>query len=267
MQPQTARARHLPAAFLWLCAALCACTPKLSYPECHTDPDCAPHGQVCVTGFCKQCRADDQCKAGEQCLSGGCAQKPECAADRDCAAGLRCQQQKCAPECAEATAATDCGKGRFCRAGRCAADEECVADADCGEGKACVEGLCKAPPVKASLRTDLGDCSVTAAFFGYDDAALDARARESLELSWTCLRRQGFRRLTLAGHTDERGTTEYNLALGSRRAEAVRKYLTGLGAEARALRTVSFGKEKPVDPASTEAAWAKNRRVELLPEQ
>ena len=269
VQPRPSRVTSALSAPLWLaaCCALAACSPKLAYPECKTDPECAPHGQVCVTGFCKQCRADDGCKAGEQCVASACAPKPECAADKECAAGLRCVQQKCVPECSAATAVADCGAGRSCNAGRGAATEECVGDADCGDGKACVEGRCKSAPVKASLRTELGDCEVTAAFFGYDDAALEATSRESLERSWTCLRRQGFRRLTLAGHTDERGTTEYNLALGSRRAEAVRKYLTGLGAEPRTLRTVSFGKERPVDQASSEAAWARNRRVELLPEQ
>ena len=252
---------------LGFAAALWGCPPKLKYPECKTDPDCTEHTQVCVAGFCKQCRDDGQCKAGEICRDGGCVPKPECTADAQCQAGLKCKQEKCVPECSEQSAAADCGAGRHCLAGRCAAEEDCVADADCGNGKACVEGRCKSAPVKASLRTELGDCEVTAAFFGYDDAALEATSRESLERSWTCLRRQGFRRLTLAGHTDERGTTEYNLALGSRRAEAVRKYLTGLGAEPRTLRTVSFGKERPVDQASSEAAWARNRRVELLPEQ
>ena len=269
---RTVTGAHAPGALalaLAAAAALWGCPPKVSYPECRIDPDCTGHVQVCVSGFCKQCRDAGQCKGGEVCRDGGCAPKPECGADRDCAAGLRCKQERCVPECGEATAAADCGEGRRCRAGRCAADEECVADADCGDAKACVEGRCKAQGgiTAASLRTELGDCAVTAAFFGYDDSALDARARESLDQSWQCLQKQGFRRLSISGHTDERGTTEYNLALGSRRAEAVRKYLAGLGAEPRKLRTVSFGKEKPAVPGTGEDVWAKNRRVELAPEK
>ncbi len=77
------------------------------------------------------------------------------------------------------------------------------------------------------------------------------------------MQKEGFRRLRLSGHTDERGTTEYNLALGSRRAEAVRRYLIGLGAEGRRLRAISFGKERPREAGHDEEAWARNRRVEI----
>jgi peptidoglycan-associated lipoprotein len=266
--PSQASAPRLALA-LACASVLLGCPPRVTYPECKTDPDCTGHAQVCASGFCKQCRDDGQCKSGEICRDGGCIPKPECSGDKDCAAGLRCKQDRCAPECTEPTAATDCGQGRRCLSGRCAADEDCVADADCGDGRACVENRCRAQGgvTNASLSTSLGDCTLSATYFGYDDAALEAKAREALDQSWQCLQRQGFKRLQLAGHTDERGTTEYNLALGSRRAEAVRKYLTGLGAEARKLRTVSFGKEKPVDPGHDEAAWAKNRRVELVPEK
>jgi peptidoglycan-associated lipoprotein len=65
------------------------------------------------------------------------------------------------------------------------------------------------------------------------------------------------------GHTDERGTTEYNLALGERRATAVKSYLTSLGIEAGRLVTISYGKERPADSGHSEAAWAMNRRVEF----
>jgi peptidoglycan-associated lipoprotein len=67
-------------------------------------------------------------------------------------------------------------------------------------------------------------------------------------------------RLLIEGHCDERGTSEYNMALGDRRAESARAYLVSLGVPASALSTVSFGKEKPLDPGHSEEAWAKNRR-------
>lgn len=70
-------------------------------------------------------------------------------------------------------------------------------------------------------------------------------------------------RLQLSGHTDERGTREFNLALGERRANAVARYLVGAGVNANQLTVVSYGKEKPVAEGSYEEAWAKNRRVEL----
>jgi peptidoglycan-associated lipoprotein len=92
---------------------------------------------------------------------------------------------------------------------------------------------------------------------------LTREARSTLDDDWQCLQKRGNPPVTVAGHTDERGTTEYNLALGERRAESVRRYLVGLGAAARNIKVVSYGKERPVDPGHNEAAWAKNRRAEL----
>lgn len=70
--------------------------------------------------------------------------------------------------------------------------------------------------------------------------------------------------LLIEGHCDERGTAEYNLALGERRAEAAKKYLVSLGVEAGSISTISFGEEKPVGPGHTEEAWAKNRRAHFV---
>src|SRR5438105_1836912 len=103
--------------------ALVACAPKIQYPECKTDPDCAGHGQVCVSGFCKECREDADCAAAHPdrpvCRDALCTRKPECTRSEECAAGLKCAQEKCVPECA---AAEDCGPGKKCVEGRCAAD-------------------------------------------------------------------------------------------------------------------------------------------------
>lgn len=74
---------------------------------------------------------------------------------------------------------------------------------------------------------------------------------------------QGSSQIIIAGFTDERGTSEYNRGLGERRAESVREALIALGADAQNIQTVSFGAEMPADPASNEAAWAKNRRAEI----
>ena len=68
-------------------------------------------------------------------------------------------------------------------------------------------------------------------------------------------------RILVEGNADERGTREYNIALGARRAEAVKEYLVGLGVSAGRIETVSFGKERPVDPRSTEDGWAINRNA------
>jgi peptidoglycan-associated lipoprotein len=69
--------------------------------------------------------------------------------------------------------------------------------------------------------------------------------------------------IRIAGHADERGSVEYNLALGMRRANAVREYLAGFGIDVSRFDTVSMGEDMPLDPASTEAAWARNRRAEF----
>lgn len=71
----------------------------------------------------------------------------------------------------------------------------------------------------------------------------------------------------IEGHCDERGTVEYNLVLGQKRADATKNYLVGLGIDAKVLETVSYGKERPVDPGHNEAAWAKNRRAHIVPVQ
>ena len=69
------------------------------------------------------------------------------------------------------------------------------------------------------------------------------------------------------GHCDERGTVEYNLVLGQKRADSAKSYLVGLGIDGNLLETVSYGKERPVDPGHNEAAWAKNRRAHIVPAQ
>jgi len=71
----------------------------------------------------------------------------------------------------------------------------------------------------------------------------------------------------IEGHCDERGTVEYNLVLGQKRADATKNYLVGLGIDAKVLETVSYGKERPVDPGHNEEAWAKNRRAHIVPVQ
>src|SRR5205823_6667937 len=102
-------------------------------------------------------------------------------------------------------------------------------------------------------------CELKTIYFGFDEATLSQEARVILDSDWQCLQKQPGR-ITVAGNTDERGTTEYNLALGERRAEAVRKYVIDLGADAKKVKPISYGKERPVDPGHAEPAWAKNRR-------
>lgn len=100
-------------------------------------------------------------------------------------------------------------------------------------------------------------------YFDYDSDVLSDEARATLQANADWLKANRTRKVMIGGHCDERGTIQYNIALGDRRANAVRDYLTGLGVTAVQLRAVSFGEEKPVDPGHGEEAWKQNRRAEF----
>ena len=99
-------------------------------------------------------------------------------------------------------------------------------------------------------------------FFGYDRYDLSPEARATLEKQAAWLRRYSAVRVLVAGNADERGTREYNLALGARRAAASKDYLVSLGVPATRLDTVSYGKERPLDPRPTEEAHSLNRNAQ-----
>ncbi|MGC8774861.1 MAG: peptidoglycan-associated lipoprotein Pal [Chlorobaculum sp.] len=97
-------------------------------------------------------------------------------------------------------------------------------------------------------------------FFDFDSSALSPEAQEQLKQNASWMQKNTRALVTIEGHCDERGTDEYNIALGERRAEAARTYLVNLGVSGARLSTVSYGEEKPFDLGHNEEAWAKNRR-------
>lgn len=99
-------------------------------------------------------------------------------------------------------------------------------------------------------------------YFSFDGFTIDGAERTKVETVAAAMRRMN-NDIIIAGFTDERGTEEYNRGLGERRALAVREELIGMGINGGRIQTVSFGKEMPADPASNEAAWARNRRAEF----
>ena len=101
-------------------------------------------------------------------------------------------------------------------------------------------------------------------YFNFDSAALSSDAMSSLTRIAERLKSDPATMIRIEGNCDERGSDEYNLALGDRRAYAARQYLSTLGISAYRLATVSFGKEKPADPGHDEGAWARNRRDEFV---
>ena len=108
------------------------------------------------------------------------------------------------------------------------------------------------------------DSPLKPAFFGLDSAELDAEGQAAVQSNSELLKKYASWTITIEGHCDERGTAEYNLALGERRAVAVKTYLVSLGISPDRLRTVSYGKEFPFDPAHNEQAWSKNRRAHFV---
>jgi peptidoglycan-associated lipoprotein len=108
------------------------------------------------------------------------------------------------------------------------------------------------------------DSPLKPVFFGLDSAELDDQSRAVVAANAELLKKFPAWSVTIEGHTDERGTAEYNLALGERRAVAVRMYLLSLGIPPDRIRTVSYGKEFPFDAGHDETAWAKNRRAHFV---
>lgn len=108
------------------------------------------------------------------------------------------------------------------------------------------------------------DSPLQPVFFALDSSDLDNPSQATLQENAKVLRQFGTWQITIEGHADERGSAEYNLALGERRALAARDYLVSLGIPATRVRTVSYGKEFPFDPGHTEAAYSKNRRAHFV---
>ena len=101
-------------------------------------------------------------------------------------------------------------------------------------------------------------------YFSSDSSDLTSEAQQSLRGQAQWLQRYANHTVTIEGHADERGTREYNIALGARRAEAVRKYLIGAGVNAARIRTTSFGKERPVAVCNDISCWSQNRRAQTV---
>jgi len=108
------------------------------------------------------------------------------------------------------------------------------------------------------------DSPLQPVYFGFDSQEIDDASRAVLDANADVLRRYPNWVVTIEGHCDERGTAEYNLALGERRALAAKTYLVSLGIPADKVKTVSYGKEFPFDPGHDDGAWSKNRRAHFV---
>jgi len=117
-------------------------------------------------------------------------------------------------------------------------------------------------PVPPAPEPVMASCDISRVHFAFDSALLDDAARQALRDAAACVQQKKVPEIAIEGHCDERGTAAYNLALGGKRAAAVKGYLADLGVKAD-MQTISFGKELPLVKGTGEAAWSQNRRAEL----
>ncbi len=200
----------------------------------------------------------------------GCTPKyPNCKKDKHCEQGEFCVQGQC-QQCRDDT---DCSEGQVCSDGACEAIlGYCANDPDCAEGETCTNNRCTAVATAAPIATDTtgtetpakSECAFNTIFFAYDADQLDGGARDHIQSNLQCMREKKVQRLHLTGHADPRGTEEYNLALGERRARAVKQYLISLGAASDAVSLSSMGEE--MSSGEHEEHFAKERRVEVIPQ-
>lgn len=240
------RQAHVLLAALLTAVMATACGPD--YPNCDDDEDCAEHNEFCVDGQCQQCRDNSNCPTGQQCNSGRCDPIPGyCDATTPCPSGQECVNNRCQaiPQCDDAR---PCPTGQECVNGQCSAiSSYCDASTPCPAGQDCVDNRCQSRP----------GCSVQPVYFEFDDATLDEGDRASLQSAAQCIQQNGGSN-HVTGHADPRGTEEYNLALGDRRARAVRQYLHSLGVN---LSSSSRGEE---DASGTdEGTWGNDRRADI----
>jgi peptidoglycan-associated lipoprotein len=171
-------------------------------------------------------------------LVGGCAHKQE----------TKAEAPKSEPAPAPQAAATPAPSSDA---------KTCASDLDCGAKQLCINNKC------VDITPDLAECTNVHVHFPFNSDEIDAADKPQLERSARCLKAEHSLHVTIEGNADERGTEEYNMALGDRRARSVASYLGSLGASQQQVATVSYGKENPECKEHDEACWAKNRRAAL----
>jgi peptidoglycan-associated lipoprotein len=185
-----------------------------------------------------KCNNDDDCHEGEYCVNGLCQQ---CRTDADCPTGQRCADGRCEPD-----------------------ESFCQDDGDCPDGQECRDNRCAEPvttgrDLGADADADRG-CTIEAVHFEFDSSDLRGSARNQVQANADCMREKGISSVHLTGHTDPRGTEEYNLALGDRRARSVRQYLQSLGISGD-IGVSSMGEE--MASGTDESEWVRDRRVDF----
>lgn len=241
------------------------CSP--SYPECYEDEDCKAsvnnksYDEYCLNAKCAECRNDTHCSSKKDesyvCNSGTCQRlNGYCNPDAgiNCPSPQKCRDRRCGPECYPDSVDVDCPADYICENNRCVPKPECLVDDDCPAGQICKDKHCVDAPV----------CQPRLAYFDFDEATIRSDAKQTIEENASCLKsRSDVKSIQVVGHCDERGTEEYNMALGKRRADAVKGVLSNLG-----VKSVSSKSRGSLDPvvsgASSESEHQRNRRAEFL---
>lgn len=186
---------------------------------------------------------------------------PKCDDDEDCHKGEFCINNLC-QQCRNNA---DCAPGQRCSSGACEAiTGYCASQADCGPGKTCENNMCVqqrqsvAPP--PTQQGPAAACELSSVYFDLDSSTLSDSARDQMSRNATCLRSRAGRGVHLTGTCDNRGTEEYNLALGERRAQSAQQYLKSLGVDGE-ITVSSMGEE--LATGNDEAGWARDRRVDF----
>jgi peptidoglycan-associated lipoprotein len=197
---------------------------------------------------------------GAALFGSACGPKyPNCEEDADCKSGEFCVNNLCQ----QCRSDADCGKGQTCNGGACEAIAGyCDESTACPAGQECVGNRCQTrsePTPEAPVSA--GPCNLDTIYFGFDSSTLENSARDAIAKNAQCVRDRGMASVKITGFTDPRGTEEYNLALGDRRARAVEQYMNSLGVDKKGLSTASMGEE--MSRGEDESGWAQDRRVEF----
>jgi peptidoglycan-associated lipoprotein len=183
------------------------------------------------------CEDDEDCHENEYCVNDQCQQ---CRDDSHCPSGQRCNSGRCDPIEGYCNGNGDCPDGQECDGNRCVATQTTEMP----------------DPVTETGPTG---CTLNTVYFGFDSDDLDSSTRDGVATNARCIQQRNISRVHVTGYTDPRGTEEYNLALGDRRARAVMQYMVSLGVDRGAVSASSVGEE--MSSGTDEASYRNDRKV------
>ncbi|MDH4226022.1 MAG: peptidoglycan-associated lipoprotein Pal [Deltaproteobacteria bacterium] len=125
------------------------------------------------------------------------------------------------------------------------------------------QDLSKVDAAKDMVKSAVDGSKFNVVYFDYDKSNIKPEFKDAIKLNAELIKAAKGTTIMVEGHCDERGTTEYNLALGERRAQSTKKAIAAKGADSKQMETISYGEERPAEPGHDEAAWSKNRRTVL----